>query len=69
MNENAEALVEASKETGIEVIADKSKYMFMSRVQNAGRSQNNKINNGSHDRVEEFIYLGTILTYRNSSQL
>ena len=29
--ENAEALVVVSKETGLEVIADKSKYMVMSR--------------------------------------
>ena len=31
VKENAEALVVASKETGLEVIADKTKYMVMSR--------------------------------------
>jgi len=35
---NEEALVVATKEIGIEVNADKTKYMIMSRDQNAGRS-------------------------------
>jgi len=60
-------LVGARKETGLEVTAGKSKYMFMSRDQNAGRIQNIKNNSGSCERVEEFIYLGTILTHQNSS--
>ena len=38
IKENAEALVVASKETGLEVNADKTKYMVMSQDQNAGRS-------------------------------
>ena len=42
VKENAEALVVASKETGLEVNADKTKYMVMSRDQNVGRSQNYK---------------------------
>ena len=33
----------ASKEIGLEVNADKTKYMFMSRDQSAGRSHNTKI--------------------------
>jgi len=36
LEENAEALVVASKEIGLEVNVDKSKYMVMSRDQNAG---------------------------------
>jgi hypothetical protein len=36
---NAGALIVASKEIGLEVNADKTKYMIMSRDQNAGRSQ------------------------------
>jgi hypothetical protein len=35
IKENAEALVVASKETGLEVNADKMKYMVMSGDQNA----------------------------------
>jgi hypothetical protein len=68
IEEKEESLVVASKEIGLEVIADKSKCMFMSRGQNAGRSQNMKINNGSFERVEKFYYLGTTLTNQNSVQ-
>ena len=38
LNENAEALVAATRETGLEVDDDKTKYMVMSRDQNAGRN-------------------------------
>jgi len=37
VKENAEALVVATKEIGLEVNADKTKYMIMSRDQNAGQ--------------------------------
>jgi len=64
IKENAEALVVSSKETGLEVNADKTKYMVMSRDQNAGRSHSMKTDNSSFERVEEFKYLGaTILFY------
>jgi len=35
LEENAEALVAVTRETGLEVSADKTKYMVMSRDQNA----------------------------------
>ena len=38
VKKNAEASAVASKETRLEVNADKTKYMVMSRDQNAGRS-------------------------------
>jgi hypothetical protein len=61
-------LVLAIKATGLEVNADKTKYMVRSRDQNAGRSFNIKIDNSSFEMVEEFIYLGTTLTNKNSIQ-
>jgi len=36
LKENVEALVAATREIGLEVNADKTKYMVMSREQNAG---------------------------------
>jgi len=42
IKKNTDALVVASKQIGLEVNADKSKYMVMSRDQNAGRSRNIK---------------------------
>jgi len=59
---NNEALVVASRETALEVNADGTKYMVMPRDQNAGRSQDIKIDNSSFERVEELEYLGIILT-------
>ena len=53
----AEALVVTSKEIRLEVSADKTKYMVMSRDQTAVRSHNIKIDNNSFQRVEEFSYL------------
>jgi hypothetical protein len=52
IKKNAEALVVVSKETGLEVNADKNKYMVQSRDQNAGRSHNIKNDNSSFERVE-----------------
>jgi len=50
-------LVVASVKIGPDVNADKSKYMVMSHVQNAGRCHNIKTDNFSLERVEEFKYL------------
>ena len=68
VKENAEALVDATKENGLEVNADKSKYMVMSREQMAGLSHTMKFDNSSIERVEEFKYLGKTLTNQNSIQ-
>jgi len=65
---NAEALVAATKEIGLEVNAHKTKYMTLSRDQNAGRIHSMKIDNCSIDRAEEFKHLGTTLTNQNSIQ-
>ena len=68
VKKNAEALVVATKEIGLEVNADKTKYMVMSREQAAGLSHTMKVDNSSIERVEEFKYLGTTLTNQNSIQ-
>ena len=47
VKENSEALVVATKEIGIEINADKNKYMVMSRDRNAGRGHSVKIDNSS----------------------
>ena len=58
VKENMEALVVATKESGLEVNAEKTKYMVMSRDRNAGRGHSVKIDTSSIERVEEFKYLG-----------
>ena len=59
-------LLIACKEIGLEVNADKTKYMFMFRGQDAGRIHNMKIDSKSLERVEECRYLDTTLTDQNS---
>jgi hypothetical protein len=65
---NTQALVVYSKEIGLEVNVDKTKYRVMSWDQNAGRSDSMKIHNSSFETVEEIRYLGTNLTDQNSIQ-
>ena len=47
---------------------DKTKYMVITRDQNARRSHNIKIDNSLFEIVEQFKYLGTTLTKQNSIQ-
>jgi hypothetical protein len=54
LKKNTEAFLVGSKEIGLEVNADKTKYMVMSRVQNAERSHNIKSDNSFFEMVEEF---------------
>ena len=68
VKENAETLVVATKQIGLEVYADKTKYMIMCRDQNAGRNHSMNTGNSSIERVEEFKYLGTTLINQNSIQ-
>jgi len=50
VKENAEALVVATKETGLKVNADKTKYVVMSQDKDARCCS--KIDNSSFERVE-----------------
>jgi len=66
LEENAEALVAPTREIVLEVSADKTKYMVMSRDQNAGRIHIVRVDNSTFERLEVFKYLGTTLTNQNS---
>ena len=68
IKKNTDALVVSSKETGLEVNADNTKYMVMSRDQNARQSHNINIDNKSSESVEQFIYLRTTLMNQNYIQ-
>jgi len=65
MQENAEALLVAGRETRLDVNADKTKYMVMCRAQNAGRSHSVKSDFSSFEKVEELKCLGTNLITQN----
>ena len=64
VKKNAAVILVASKGVGIEVNADKTNYMVMSRVQNAEISHNIDIDNSSFETVTqcEYLYLRTSLT-------
>ena len=68
VKKNAEALVVATKEIGLEVNAHKTKYMIMFRDQKTGRIYSMKMDNSPIERKEDFKYLGTTLTSQNSIQ-
>ena len=58
IEKNMEALLVARKEIGLEVNADKTKYMVMSQDQNARQFHNIMIDNTSFEKVKEFKYFG-----------
>jgi hypothetical protein len=65
IKENSETLLEASRDIGLDINAEKTKYMIMSRHPNSGQNQNIRIANESFEKVAKFKYLGTILTNQN----
>jgi hypothetical protein len=62
---STESLIDASKEVGLEVNVEKTKYMLLSRHQNVGQNLVRKIANRSFENVSEFKYLGTTVTNQN----
>jgi hypothetical protein len=62
---NAETLLDAIKENGLEVNSEKTKYMFLSRLQTAGQSNYIRVDNKYFEKVAKFKYLGSTLTDQN----
>jgi hypothetical protein len=65
IKENSETLLESSRDIGLEINAEKSTYMNMSRHPNSGQNQNIRTANESFEKVAKFKYLGTTLTNQN----
>jgi hypothetical protein len=59
---SAEALLDDSKEIGLEINSDNTKYMFTSRHQTAGQINYIRVANKSFENVAKFKYLGSTLT-------
>jgi hypothetical protein len=62
ISENTETLLQTSRHIGLEINAEKTKYMIMSRHPNSGQNQNVRIANESFENVAKFKYLETTLT-------
>jgi hypothetical protein len=56
IKKNTETLTEASKEIGLEVNTERTKYMLLSCQQNAGQNHDKKIANTSFENVAQFKY-------------
>jgi hypothetical protein len=65
---NTETLVDASKEVGLEINAEKTKYMLLSRRQNVGQVGDIKVANRSFENVTQLKYLGPRVTNQHLIQ-
>jgi hypothetical protein len=54
INKNTQTLIDASNEVGLEVNGEKTKYMLVSRNQNAGQYQEIKIAIVSFEKLPQF---------------
>jgi hypothetical protein len=58
----------ASKEVGLDINVDKTKYMLLSCHQNTGQNRDIKIADRLFENVSQFKYLGTTVTNQNLIQ-
>jgi sorting nexin-29 len=65
INKNTQTLIDVSKDVGLEVNVDKTKYMLVSRDENAGQIREIKIGNRSFENVSQSKCLGTTVTNHN----
>jgi hypothetical protein len=60
--------MDASKEVGLEINVEKTKYMLLSRQQNVGQNWDIKIADISFENVSHFKYLETTVINPNLNQ-
>jgi hypothetical protein len=65
IKKNTQTLIDASKEVGLEVNTGKTKYMLLSRHQNAGKIMTKRKLTDASKNVAQFRYLGTTITRKN----
>jgi hypothetical protein len=70
IKKNTEILIDASKDVGLEITVDKTKYMLLSGHQNVGQNRDINIANRSFENVSQlkYEYLGTTVTNQNLIQ-
>jgi hypothetical protein len=62
IKKNTEIVIDASKEVGLEINVEKTKYMLLSRHQSVGQIPDIKIANRSFENVSQFKYLEMTVT-------
>jgi hypothetical protein len=65
IKKNTGTLIDASKEVGLKINIDKTKYMLLSHHQNVGQNQDIKIASRSFENVSQLKYLWTTVTNQN----
>jgi hypothetical protein len=65
IKKNTLTLIDGSREVGVEVNTEKTKYMLLSRRQNAGQNHDIKIINRCFENVAQFKYLARTITNQN----
>jgi hypothetical protein len=68
IKKNTESLNDVSKEIGLEINVEKSKYILQSRHQNVGLNRYVNIVNRSFGNVSQFSYFGMSVTNKNLIQ-
>jgi TRAP-type uncharacterized transport system substrate-binding protein len=68
IKKNTETLIDASKEVGLEINIEKTKFMLLSCHQNADKNHVLKMANCLFENVAQFKYLGTTVTSQNLIQ-
>jgi hypothetical protein len=68
IKKNTETLNYASKEVGLEINIEKTKYMLLSHQQNIVQNQDINITNRSFENVSQFKYLGITVANQNLIQ-
>jgi hypothetical protein len=68
IQKNMDTLNDASKEVGLEVNTEKTKYMLLSREQNTGQNYDIKTANRCFENVTQFRYLETTVRNQNLIQ-
>ena len=65
VRENAEIFIKTSKDIGLEINFENTKYMIISRHENVIQNQNIVIDNLSFENLKKFRYLGVTVINTN----
>jgi hypothetical protein len=65
IKENTQTLIDTNKEVGLEVNTEKTKYMSLSRHQNAGQNLDLTLGSRRFENVAQLRYLGMTITNQN----